>query len=230
MKKSLHFQHDYNARNDPKLQDVLIKHGIAGIGVFWSIIEMLYEQEGTLPLCSCKSIAFALNVDCHVVESIVNDFSLFENDGESFWSNAIKTRIAISYSIAAKRKKAALSRWKSKPTMQTQYSNNANAEQSECKSTVNINTEMYSKEDTNKSAQRFSPPSLPELQAYIQEKGYSIDAEAFIAFYESKGWYVGKNKMKNWKMALVTWSKRCPTAASRTAISDVTRNCNDEWK
>lgn len=228
MKKSLHFQHDYNARNDPKLQNVLIKHGIAGIGVFWCIVEMLYEQEGTLPLRSCKSIAFALRVDHNTVESIVNDFSLFENDGENFWSNAIKRRIAISYSIAIKRKKAALSRWKSEPTMQTQYNNKANAEQSECKSTVN--TEMHSKEDTNKSAQRFSPPSLPELQAYIQEKGYSIDAESFIAFYESKGWYVGKNKMKNWKMALVTWSKRCPAAASQTSRSAATRNCNDEWK
>lgn len=234
MKKLLYFRHDYNARKDPKLQDVLIEHGVAGIGVFWCIVEMLYEQEGTLPLRSCKSIAFALHVDCKVVESIVNDFSLFENDGENFWSNAIKRRIAVSYSIAAKRKEAALSRWKSEPTMQS----NANAEQSECKSTVNINRnininkEISSKEDTKKSAQRFSPPSLSEVQAYIKEKGYAIDAEAFIAFYESKGWYVGKNKMKNWRMAVVTWSKRnnSGTSQPRQTRSATTRICNDEWK
>lgn len=234
MKKSLYFRHDYNARKDPKLQDMLIEHGVAGIGVFWCIVEMLYEQEGTLPLRSCKSIAFALHVDCKVVESIVNDFSLFENDGENFWSNAIKRRIAVSYSIAAKRKEAALSRWKSEPTMQS----NANEEQSECKSTVNINRnininkEISSKEDTKKSAQSFSPPSLSEVQAYIKEKGYAIDAEAFIAFYESKGWYVGKNKMKNWRMAVVTWSKRnnSGTSQPRQTRSATTRICNDEWK
>ena len=59
MKDTFYFQHDYNARNDPKLQDVLIDLGVEGIGVFWCIIEQLYEQGGKLPLRSCKSIAFA---------------------------------------------------------------------------------------------------------------------------------------------------------------------------
>ena len=46
------------------------------------------------------------------------------------------------------------------------------------------------------------------MQDYIYEKKYSIDAEAFVAFYESKGWMIGRNKMRNWKAALVTWEKR----------------------
>lgn len=79
-----------------------------------------------------------------------------------------------------------------------------------------------------KTAKRFCPPTLEEVQAYIQEKGYSIDAEAFIAFYESKGWMVGKNKMKDWRMAIVTWSKRDNRPATRR--SQTNKNCNDEWK
>ena len=44
MKDTFYFQHDYNARTDPKLQDVLIEHGAAGLGVFWCVVEQLYEQ------------------------------------------------------------------------------------------------------------------------------------------------------------------------------------------
>ena len=73
----------------------------------------------------------------------------------------------------------------------------------------------------------FVPPTLEEVSAYVSEKGYSIDAEAFIAFYESKGWMVGKNKMKDWRMAIVTWSKR--DNERRPARKSVTKNCNDEW-
>lgn len=61
---------------------------------------------------------------------------------------------------------------------------------------------------TNKNNKTFVPPTLQEVQDYITEKGYHFDAEAFVAFYESNGWKVGKNKMKSWKSACVTWEKR----------------------
>lgn len=60
---------------------------------------------------------------------------------------------------------------------------------------------------SKKERKRFVKPSVEEIQAYIQEKGYTFDAEAFYAFYESNGWKVGRNPMKNWKMACTTWAK-----------------------
>lgn len=51
-------------------------------------------------------------------------------------------------------------------------------------------------------------PTLEEVKACIAERGYHVDAEAFISFYESNGWKVGKNPMKSWRAALVTWEKR----------------------
>lgn len=64
------------------------------------------------------------------------------------------------------------------------------------------------KKETDKaSTTTFYPPTIAEVQNYIDTKGYHVDAEQFCAFYESKGWYVGKNKMKNWRMAVVTWEK-----------------------
>jgi len=58
-----------------------------------------------------------------------------------------------------------------------------------------------------KKTERFVKPTIDEIKAHILEKGYTFDAEAFYAFYESNGWKVGKNPMKNWKMACTTWAK-----------------------
>ena len=53
----------------------------------------------------------------------------------------------------------------------------------------------------------FQKPTVEEIQSYIHENGYSVDAERFFNFYESKGWMVGKNHMKDWKAAVRTWQK-----------------------
>lgn len=55
---------------------------------------------------------------------------------------------------------------------------------------------------------RFTPPTLAQVREYCAEKGYTFDPEAFFAFYESKGWKVGRNPMKSWTAACVTWQKR----------------------
>lgn len=54
----------------------------------------------------------------------------------------------------------------------------------------------------------FKPPSAEEVEAYCLEKGYSVDAERFVNYYESIGWMVGKNKMKKWKNAVATWAAK----------------------
>ena len=54
---------------------------------------------------------------------------------------------------------------------------------------------------------RFTPPTLEEVTAYCIERNNNVDAQAFIDFYTSKGWYVGKNKMKDWQAAVRTWER-----------------------
>ena len=54
----------------------------------------------------------------------------------------------------------------------------------------------------------FNKPTILEVKDYCILRKNNIDAEAFIAFYESKGWMIGKNKMKDWKQAVITWEKR----------------------
>ena len=53
----------------------------------------------------------------------------------------------------------------------------------------------------------FKKPTLEEVKEYCEERNNGIDAETFINFYESKGWMVGKNKMKDWKACIRTWER-----------------------
>lgn len=59
--------------------------------------------------------------------------------------------------------------------------------------------------DNNKG--RFTPPTVEEVREYCNERKNNVDPETFINFYESKGWFVGKNKMKDWKASVRTWER-----------------------
>ena len=60
----------------------------------------------------------------------------------------------------------------------------------------------------NIKRKKFTKPTLDEIKDYCLERNNGINAEAFYDFYESKDWYVGKNKMKDWKACVRTWEKR----------------------
>lgn len=64
------------------------------------------------------------------------------------------------------------------------------------------------KEEPKGSKKKFEPPSVEEVRDYCQSrKGNTVDAQAFVDFYTSKGWMVGKNHMKDWKAAVRTWER-----------------------
>lgn len=74
------------------------------------------------------------------------------------------------------------------------------------KNEKNIKEKELSKDSSKKKF--FIPPTVDEVKEYLISVGSKVDAESFVAFYESKDWMIGKNKMKNWKSAIVTWEKR----------------------
>lgn len=63
------------------------------------------------------------------------------------------------------------------------------------------------KDNIDNKGKRFVKPSLDEVRAYCRERGNSVDPEAFCDFYESKGWKVGNQPMKDWQAAVRTWEK-----------------------
>ena len=75
------------------------------------------------------------------------------------------------------------------------------------------------KQETERKSknERFKPPTREELVAYITEKGYHVDSDKFLAYYESNGWMVGRNKMQSWQAAVRTWEQRDSNNTQRPA-------------
>lgn len=63
------------------------------------------------------------------------------------------------------------------------------------------------KDSIGKSNKRFTPPTIEEVEDYINEKGYNIDAHKFVDYYTANGWRVGKSPMKDWRAAVRNWSR-----------------------
>ena len=61
---------------------------------------------------------------------------------------------------------------------------------------------------SKKKEQQFNKPTLQEVADYCYSMGYTFSPEAFHAYYESNGWKVGRNQMKNWKAACATWQTK----------------------
>ena len=59
----------------------------------------------------------------------------------------------------------------------------------------------------NPNRKVFTPPTQAEVDAYCRERGNRVDASRFVDFYESKGWKVGNQPMKDWRAAVRTWER-----------------------
>lgn len=259
MKETFYFPHDYNARNDPKLQRLIMKCGCDGIGIYWCIIEQLYEQGGKLPNNHIETIAFNLHTTKTIVEEVVFGSNLFAFDDDFFWSKSVMKRLENRSLISSKRseagRKGGAPMGNNNASKQHNDNNIANLDSCknnqmiECKTSKNNQMleknnqkqaikekeikEKEIKESTSNEVESirakrtaFVPPTLEEVSAYVSEKGYSVDAERFIDFYTSKGWMIGKNKMKDWKAAVRNWHK----GSIETRNKARNNNINDEWK
>ena len=70
----------------------------------------------------------------------------------------------------------------------------------------------------------FVPPTYEEVKAYCDERKNQVDANKFIDFYESKGWMIGKNKMKNWQAAVRTWEQKDKERGIANEVSEAEWN------
>lgn len=96
-----------------------------------------------------------------------------------------------------------------------------------------VEAEEVAPSEVDKPANPRAPmkrPTLEEVQACIAERGYNVDAELFMNHYESNGWKVGKNPMKSWRAALVTWQKRNANASNAPQFNPQTPNINGTYQ
>lgn len=81
-----------------------------------------------------------------------------------------------------------------------------NVKENNNKKEINNNKLLFTKKET-----KFSKPTLEEVQNYCKERNNNIDAQYFIDYYESNGWKVGKNSMKDWRACIRTWERNNKT-------------------
>lgn len=77
-----------------------------------------------------------------------------------------------------------------------------------------------------KKSTKFVPPTVEEVATYCKERNNRVDASRFVDFYTTKGWMVGKNKMKDWKSAVRTW-ERNSSGYQKPAAPQIDRNDYD---
>jgi len=131
MKETYYFTHDYNARSDSKIKNLIRRHQMLGYGIYWAIIEDLYQNANALPL-DYEGIAFDLHTDKKIVESVINDFDLFVKDADSFGSLSVQRRLNERNEKSNKARLSALERWnKNANALPTQSDSNAIKERKE---------------------------------------------------------------------------------------------------
>lgn len=82
-----------------------------------------------------------------------------------------------------------------------------NKGQAEDKQRATTKESKEGKKEKINNIKRFTPPTYEQVSTYCKERNNTVDAERFYDFYESKGWMVGKNKMKDWKAAVRNWER-----------------------
>lgn len=146
MKDTYYFSHDYNSRNDHKIKKLISKYGYAGYGLFWAIIEDLYNNANALQT-DYETIAFDLRTSKDTIESIINDFDLFVIEGDKFGSLSVERRLEERDNKSSKARESAYKRWnKNKDNanaLQTDSECNAIKESKEKENKVNDRIETF---------------------------------------------------------------------------------------
>lgn len=100
-KNTYYFPHDYHARHDPKLERLRMELGPISDGIFWDIVEMLYEEGGYLTISDIPLYSKMLNTDEHMLNKVVN--TLFLTDGDRFYNQSLLDRLEHLQNVIEKR-------------------------------------------------------------------------------------------------------------------------------
>ena len=197
---SEYFSHDYNARNDLNMKKLFMGEGLSGIGLYWCLVEMLYEKNGYIALDYIPIIAFDLRTTEETVHRVIDNYELFCKNDTHFFSNSVLKRLEMRNEKSEKAKSSANARW-----------NNANAMRTHSESNAIKENKIKEKENKEKKIKKFIAPTLEEVKEHAISKGRLDLAEKFFTYYDTMGWLdKGGEPVKCWKGRFATWITRNP--------------------
>jgi hypothetical protein len=106
-----YFRHDYHARNHLKFKNLRMAMGLEGLGIYWCVVEMLYEEGGSIQRAHYDSIAFDLHIDKNKLKNVIEDFGLFAVDEKVFSSPKVIARLKDRRIKSKKASDAIKKRW-----------------------------------------------------------------------------------------------------------------------
>ena len=239
MKDSPYLTHDIGARNDPKLVKVQMEMGGQGLGIYWCLVEMLWENDGYLPFDSA-TLAFSLRwASPEDVQKVLTKFGLFENDGEKVWSPSALGRInhkkKVSEIKAGAGRRGGLQKAANRAASDSGEDSTGVADAKQMPdgaagSATDVPAPINKYNKSINQSRNFSiPPSAADrkrlLEIFFFENNFTDPAgevERFIGHYGGRGWNFGDGQpvvdlfsaAKNWK----------PSDGKNTRLTQVFRN------
>ncbi|ADZ82531.1 DUF4373 domain-containing protein [Cellulosilyticum lentocellum] len=216
-----YFPLDVTAGIDDEIELLEAKFGLVGFAIFIKLLQAIYKNGYYSNWTEKEQLLFVkrVNVEGTLVNDVINtclQWKLFNSNLFEQYQILTSHGIQQRFLLAVGRRVSV--------ELDEKYILLSEKEISETKTIVNVtkttvnackNTQSKVKESkvkesrvNNKDISRFTPPTLEEIKSYCKERNNTIDAEIFIDFYSSKGWMIGKNKMKDWKAAIRTWERK----------------------
>jgi len=179
--------------------------GLEGYAIYFMLLEVLREQNDfKYPLEDINVLAHEFQTSEQKVRVVVCNYKLFEVDEDSNFFSIKQIYYLQPYIEKTQRARvAAQKRW-------DKVESDANAMQmhSKCNAdAMQIKESKVKETKVKESKVGFIRPELFQVQNYFEEVGALPEAEGFFNYYESNGWKVGKNPMKDWQAASRNWIK-----------------------
>lgn len=206
----------------------LLEHGAYRLllDAVYSVEKPIVNLQSAYRICGASS-----RKERDAVRSVISTF--FVETSEGFTNKRAELEI-LAYQQRAKKAKdageaGAAKRWHSEPysephsetmanpianPIQNGWRNDSNPNSQESNSHKDNQETQERKKQSCGQAAKFVPPTVAEVKAYCDERRNAIDPQAFVDFYTSKGWLVGKSRMRDWQAAVRTWERNHVGAGS----------------
>ena len=123
--KKTYLQHQSNSFTDIKIIKMRSKLGIESYGIFWALLELLFNEENKLCIDDYSVLAFSLQCDADKLKSVIEDFDLFIIEDGCFYSRRLNNHIEEINNKSNKAKENASKRWNNATAMQPHSDRNA---------------------------------------------------------------------------------------------------------
>lgn len=207
---SEYINHKISNRSEYVFRKLIERKGAAAYGVYWYILEELYESGGKMLFEEIEPISKVLCVRKDFVVSVIKSFSLFQYDSESFWSNEVIEQIEKRQKLKDKRKEAANKRWVSEKNIIVPE------KEKEVESSPIVKPTKVNKEQEMKSREReFYNVLVPFVKTYGREM-----IREFFDYWSEPNKSHSKMRFeqeRTWDLCrrLQTWEKRSRNGFSK---------------